>query len=103
MVARIDREAAKQDFIEKNKDKYKDPADALDALSDKEWLQDQNADELADDDDVENSDGEDVVDKKDQEQIDKEKQREGRIKELEDKKNNGEELSNQWIWQMASR
>lgn len=87
------KEAAKQDFIEKNKDKYKDPADALDALSDKEWLQDQNADELADDDDVENSDGEDVVDKKDQEQIDKEKQREDRIKELEDKKNNGEELS----------
>ena len=87
------KEAAKQDFIEKNKDKYKDPADALDALSDKEWLRDQNADELADDDDVENSDGEDVVDKKDQEQIDKEKQREDRIKELEDKKNNGEELS----------
>ena len=87
------KEAAKQDFIEKNKDKYKDPADALDVLSDKEWLQDQNTDELADDDDVENSDGEDVVDKKDQEQIDKEKQREDRIKELEDKKNNGEELS----------
>lgn len=87
------KEAAKQDFIEKNKDKYKDPADALDVLSDKEWLRDQNTDELADDDDVENSDGEDVVDKKDQEQIDKEKQREDRIKELEDKKNNGEELS----------
>lgn len=87
------KEAAKQDFIEKNKDKYKDPTDALDVLSDKEWLQDQNTDELADDDDVENSDGEDVVDKKDQEQIDKEKQREDRIKELEDKKNNGEELS----------
>ena len=87
------KEAAKQDFIEKNKDKYKDPADALDALSDKEWLQDQNDDELADDDDAENLDGEDVVDKKDQEQIDKEKQREDRIKELEDKKNNGEELS----------
>lgn len=87
------KEAAKQDFIEKNKDKYKDPADALDVLSDKEWLRDQNTDELADDDDVENSDGEDVVDKKDQEQIDKEKQREDRIKELDDKKNNGEELS----------
>ena len=86
------KEAAKQDFIEKNKGKYKDPEDALDVLSDKEWLQDQKDDEIAYDDD-ENSDGEDVNDKKSQEQIDKEKEREDRIKKLEDKKNNGEELS----------
>lgn len=83
------KEAAKQDFIEKNKDKYKNAEDALDVLSDKEWLQDPENVETDDEEDTENSNGEDVVDKETPE----EEARAKRIKELEDKKNNGEELS----------